>query len=72
MSEVALVYVRKSVVRYEEDRASPKRQLENCARVCQGKGWPYEVYEDAEGNGRGCASVAYSRHLTTVCVYGLL
>ena len=53
LSKVALIYVRKSVVRYEEDRASPERQLANCARVCEEKGWQYEVYEDAEGHRSG-------------------
>jgi len=33
VSDVALIYIRKSVVRYERDRASPERQLANCIRV---------------------------------------
>jgi site-specific DNA recombinase len=49
----ALIYVRKSAVRYEEDRASPERQLANCIRICDEKGWSYEVYEDAEGHRSG-------------------
>ena len=53
MSSLALIYVRKSVVRYDEDRASPERQLANCVRVCEEKGWRYEVYEDAEGHRSG-------------------
>ena len=53
MSTVALIYIRKSVVRYEQDRASPERQLANCVRVCEEKGWRYEVYEDAEGHRSG-------------------
>jgi len=53
MSTVALIYIRKSVVRYQEDRASPERQLANCVRVCDEKGWRYEVYEDAEGHRSG-------------------
>lgn len=53
MSDIALIYVRKSVVRYEQDRASPERQLANCVRVCDEKGWRYEVYEDAEGHRSG-------------------
>ena len=32
---VALIYVRRSMVRYEQDRASPERQLANCVRVCE-------------------------------------
>jgi hypothetical protein len=47
MPGVALIYVRRSMVRYEEDRASPERQLANCVAVCDQKGWAYEVYEDA-------------------------
>jgi hypothetical protein len=31
---VALIYVRRSMVRYEEDRASPERQLGNCSAMC--------------------------------------
>lgn len=50
MTGVALVYVRRSMVRYEQDRASPERQLANCVRVCEEKGWSYEVYQDAEGH----------------------
>lgn len=53
MSGIALIYIRKSVVRYEQDRASPERQLANCVRVCDEKGWRYEVYEDAEGHRSG-------------------
>lgn len=48
MSGVALIYVRRSMVRYEQDRASPERQLGNCVRVCEDNGWTYEVYQDAE------------------------
>jgi len=50
---VALIYVRRSMVRYEADRASPERQLDNCIRVCHEKGWSYEVYQDAEGHRSG-------------------
>ena len=50
---LAMIYIRKSVVRYEQDRASPERQLANCLRICEEKGWAYEVYEDAEGHRSG-------------------
>lgn len=50
---VALVYVRRSMVRYERDRASPERQLANCVKVCEEKGWSYEVYQDAKGHRSG-------------------
>ena len=53
MNGVALIYVRRSMVRYEADRASPERQLDNCIRVCHEKGWSYEVYQDAEGHRSG-------------------
>jgi hypothetical protein len=36
MTEVALICVRRSMVRYEQDRASPERQLANCVRVWRG------------------------------------
>jgi DNA invertase Pin-like site-specific DNA recombinase len=52
-ARVALVYVRRSMVRYEVDRASPERQLANCLAVCEQKGWTAEVYEDAEGHRSG-------------------
>ena len=38
MKRVALVYVRRSIVRYAEHRASPERQFVNCAAVCEEKG----------------------------------
>ena len=53
MNGVALIYVRRSMVRYEADRASPERQLDNCMRVCDEKGWTYEVFQDAEGHRSG-------------------
>jgi hypothetical protein len=53
MTSVALTYVRRSMVRYEHDRASPERQLGNCMRVCEDKGWAYGVYQDAEGHRSG-------------------
>jgi site-specific DNA recombinase len=53
MRGVALIYVRRSMVRYDEDRASPERQLANCVAACQEKGWTHEVYEDAEGHRSG-------------------
>ena len=46
MSDTALIYIRKSVVRYEQDRASPERQLDNCMRVCEEKAWSLEVCQD--------------------------
>ena len=39
MSEVALIYARRSIVRYDEGRASPGRQLANCVAVCEEDGW---------------------------------
>ena len=50
MSNLALICVRRSMVRYEGDRASPERQLASCVKVCEEKGWSYEVYQDAEGH----------------------
>ena len=52
-SDVALIYVRRSIVRYEADRASPERQLENYVRVCEEKGWRYEVHQDAGAHRSG-------------------
>ena len=53
MSEVALIYVRRSMVRYEGTRASPERQLANCVRVCERKGWNQHSYTDEEAHGFG-------------------
>jgi hypothetical protein len=39
MTGVALIYVRRSMVRHDEDRASPERHLANCVAVCEEKGW---------------------------------
>ena len=50
---VALIYIRRSMVRYEQDRASPERQLDNCIRVCKEKGWTCEIFQDAEGHRSG-------------------
>jgi hypothetical protein len=33
VNDVALIYVRRSMVRYEEDRASPERQLANSTGI---------------------------------------
>jgi hypothetical protein len=40
MTGVALIYVRRSMVRYEQDRPSPERQLANCVRLCEDKRGP--------------------------------
>jgi len=40
---VALIYVRRSMVRSEQDRASPQRQMANCIRVCEDKRGPRGV-----------------------------
>jgi len=53
VTHLALIYVRRSMVRYEQDRASPERQLDNRMRVCEEKGWTYEVSQDAEGHRSG-------------------
>ncbi|GAH16574.1 unnamed protein product [marine sediment metagenome] len=39
MSGVALIYVRRSMARYDEDRPSPERQLVSCVAMCEEKGW---------------------------------
>ena len=44
MGDVALIYVGNSGVRYDQDRATPERQLENCVKACGEKGWQPEVY----------------------------
>ena len=53
MNRVALIYVRRSMVRYEQVRAGPERQLVNCTRVCKEKGLRYERHVDAEGHRSG-------------------
>ena len=49
MSGLALIYVRRSMVRYEGDRASPNRQMDNCIRVCEEAtvGWEEACKRDA-------------------------
>ena len=37
METRALIYVRRSMVRYKQDRASPERQLANCVAACEEK-----------------------------------
>ena len=39
MGRVALIYLRGSMARYEQDRASPEGQVANCMR-----GWEDKVY----------------------------
>ena len=43
MPTVALIYGRRSMVRYDQDRASPEHQIAHCIRVCEEKGWQYDV-----------------------------
>ena len=43
MSCVALVHVRRSMVRYEQDRASPECQLANCIRLCEDNRGPRDA-----------------------------
>jgi hypothetical protein len=40
---VPIIYVRRSMVPYEQDRASPERQVANCIRVCEDKRGPQGV-----------------------------
>jgi len=52
----ALVYVRKSLVRYKRDERSPERQLENCLAAADAHDWTVEegdIYRDAEGHRSG-------------------
>ncbi len=50
---VALIYVRKSVVRNKSDEVSPERQAALCVEEAQRHGWTVEVYRDAEGHRSG-------------------
>ncbi len=50
---VALVYVRKSVVKANKPTLSPQRQMEACVEFCREKGWEVETYADAEGHRSG-------------------
>ncbi len=50
---VALVYVRKSVVRANKPTLSPQRQQESCVAFCEEKGWANEIFADAEGHRSG-------------------
>ena len=51
--EIALVYVRKSMVRSKSDGVSPERQRALCTTECERKGWTPEFYPDAEGHRSG-------------------
>jgi site-specific DNA recombinase len=53
MQEVALIYVRKSMVRSKADEQSPARQRVLCTEEATRRGWVPEVYEDAEGHRSG-------------------
>ena len=50
MTEIdcGLVYVRRSFIRKGEQAISPERQLDNCKRICEERGWIAEVYQDAD------------------------
>jgi DNA invertase Pin-like site-specific DNA recombinase len=50
---VALIYLRRSMVRYDEDRTSPERQMANCIAACQEQECEYEFYEHADGHRSG-------------------
>ena len=52
MRDLALIYVRKSVVRTGRE-TSPARQLAACQAYCESRGWRHEVYQDAEGHRSG-------------------
>ena len=67
METRALIYVRRSMVRYKQDRASPERQLASCVRVCEEKGWRYEVYQDAEGHRSGRSEKHRPDRASAIC-----
>jgi hypothetical protein len=45
MTEIALIYLRKSAVPYADDLASPERQPENCIRTSEEKRGRADLYE---------------------------
>jgi site-specific DNA recombinase len=51
--EVALIYVRKSMVRSKQDEQSPQRQRALCTQEATRRGWTPEVYPDAKGHRSG-------------------
>jgi DNA invertase Pin-like site-specific DNA recombinase len=53
MRNVALCYVRKSMVRTATDAVSPERQRANCQAEAARRGYVAEFYEDAEGHRSG-------------------
>lgn len=53
MRNVALCYVRKSMVRTATDAVSPERQRANCLAEAERRGYRAEFYEDAEGHKSG-------------------
>lgn len=44
----ALIYIRRSRIKKGEHTVSPERQLANCKRICEERGWRSEVFQDAE------------------------
>ena len=50
---VALAYVRKSLVRTASDEISPAKQHQALEHLCAMHGWTPEWYEDAEGHRSG-------------------
>ena len=53
MRQVALIYVRKSMVRSKADELSPARQRTLCTQAVTRRGWQLEIYEDASGHRSG-------------------
>lgn len=53
MRNVALCYIRKSMVRTATDAVSPERQRANCQAEAARRGYLAEFYEDAEGHRSG-------------------
>ncbi|MBI5651826.1 MAG: recombinase family protein [Chloroflexi bacterium] len=53
MRNIALCYIRKSMVRTKTDAVSPERQRANCLAEAERRGWIAEIYEDAEGHRSG-------------------
>src|SRR5512138_1661229 len=51
--DLALIYIRESVHRMGDPDESPERQLARCIRLCQDRGWRYEIFQEPPGHRSG-------------------
>lgn len=51
--DLALIYVRESRHRLGDPDESPERQVTRCIRLCQDRGWRYEIFQEPPGHRSG-------------------